>query len=75
MYGHYLGRRSGSESSTEQAPAGREGAPSVNPFAAQFDRYFSDLRTQAVDAGHFLGEEAAPVVTEALLRFLPEPRR
>ena len=34
-----------------------------------------DLRTQAVDAGHFLGEEAAPVVTEALLRFLPEPRR
>ena len=52
-----------------------EGAPSVNPFAAQFGRYFTDLRTQAVDAGHFLGEEAAPVVTEALLRFLPEPRR
>lgn len=76
MYGHYLGRsgsgrRSADGSSSDQASADRP----LNPFAAQFGRYFADLRSQAVDAGHFLAEEAAPTVTEALLRFLPEPRR
>jgi hypothetical protein len=75
MYGHYLARPSGSTPQTS-APEGSapQGDRPLNPFAAQFGRYFGDLRSQAVDAGHFLAEEAASVVTEALLRFLPEPR-
>lgn len=49
---------------------GDDRIPSVNPFFQQFSRYFPDLRARAVDAGHFLGEEAPGYVNQCLLAFL-----
>jgi pimeloyl-ACP methyl ester carboxylesterase len=64
-------------------PSGRKGRPAEpadvvptgNPFLDQFSRAFPDLRARAVDAGHFLGEEAAEDVNATLLQFLGAQRR
>lgn len=64
MYGRYLSASRGTATSD---PAKR---PSGNPFADQFSRYFPDLRTQRVNAGHFFPEEAPEVTNDALLAFL-----
>lgn len=65
MFSKYFGGRDAG------ADTGRVTAPGHNPFLAQFSRYFANLDTHAVAAGHFLPEEAADYVTAELLRFLP----
>jgi len=60
LYGGYLG------GAIEQ---GRTETPSGTPFFDQFPRYFPDLRSRSVGAGHFLGEEAPEYVNECLLAF------
>ena len=64
LHSRYLGRdaRPGTADPTE--------IPSGNPFFDQFSTYFPDLRARAINAGHFLGEEAADQVNDALLQFL-----
>jgi pimeloyl-ACP methyl ester carboxylesterase len=82
LYGRYLGRpsepkeptRASEGSAASAAPPPARGKGSGNPFVDQFGRYFPDLRSQPVEAGHFLAEEAADVVTASLLEFLPRPR-
>lgn len=44
--------------------------PRGNPFFDQFPRYFPDLRTRAIDAGHFFPEEAPDATNRLLLAFL-----
>ena len=63
LYGSYLGRSLSDGSSSARIPTG-------NPFVDQFSRYFPDLRSRSIDAGHFLGEEAPAAVNESLLAFL-----
>ncbi len=64
MFGRYL---SASRGTATSAPDKRPGG---NPFADQFSRYFPDLRTRRVDAGHFFPEEAPDATNEALAAFL-----
>ena len=61
LYGSY--RMGSIEQGNAVVPAG-------NPFFDQFSRYFDDLRSRAVGAGHFLGEEEPAYVNECLLAFL-----
>ena len=63
LYGTYLGR----VPATPAADATR--TPTGNPFVDQFSRYFPDLRSRSIAAGHFLGEEAPAAVNEQLLAF------
>jgi pimeloyl-ACP methyl ester carboxylesterase len=69
MYSRPSGGRGGA------AKADADVIPTGNPFLDQFPRAFSDLRARAVDAGHFLGEEAADEVNATLLQFLGGQRR
>lgn len=66
MYGTYLARARGTEGGG--TPLGA--TPAGNPFVDQFPRYFPDLRSRRVDAGHFFPEEAPAVTNETLLAFL-----
>ena len=61
LYGSYLGQTV--EQGTADIPRG-------NPFLDQFSRYFPDLRSRAVAAGHFLGEENPEFVNKCLLAFV-----
>lgn len=49
-------------------------SPAAQAFVGQFERYFPNLQTQPVDAGHFVGEEAPAQVNAALLGFLGAQR-
>ena len=63
LYGTYLGRAPSTPASDPTR------TPTGNPFVNQFSRYFPDLRSQSIAAGHFLGEEAPAAVNEHLLAF------
>lgn len=65
MHSNYLARSRGTEPVAEGAPR-----PAGNPFSKQFPRYFPDLRSRRVDAGHFFPEEAPVETNEALAAFL-----
>ena len=62
MYGNYLG---GNGDKPEGHPVG----PTGNPFVDQFPRYFPDLRSRSVNAGHFLGEESPEFISATLVDF------
>lgn len=67
LYSRPTGQGSGGGARPVKAGAA---APSGNPFVDQFSRYFTDLRSGGVDAGHFLAEEAAEHTNAVLLDFL-----
>ena len=62
LYGTYLGRVPSAGADPTRTPAG-------NPFVDQFSRYFPDLRSRSIAAGHFLGEEAPAAVNAYLVAF------
>ncbi len=66
MFGNYLARSRGTLATDEKM----DQAPSGNPFADQFARYFPDLRARRVDAGHFFPEESPKVTNDTLAAFL-----
>jgi pimeloyl-ACP methyl ester carboxylesterase len=45
-------------------------APSGDPFADQYSRYFPDLRARHADCGHYIPEEQPELLNEVLLDFL-----